>query len=106
MPPVKMLAEPDGLTSIIGAKVVAGTLPRMNVQKVWAGLGKGLPCSACDRSISRTEVEHEVDVPDGSRLRFHRTCLMVWQKDVTVSRREISGGSAPCRPESEQRTSG
>ena len=56
---------------------------------------EGVGGSACDQSISRIEVEHEVDVPDGSRLRFHRTCLMVWQKDVAVPRREISGGSAP-----------
>jgi hypothetical protein len=104
-PPAKIgipevaVPEPNGITSAVRAKLMAGALPRLDVQKVWAGLGKDAPCSGCDQRITRSEVEHEVYIGDGSSLRFHRTCLSVWQREVArdgdENRRQIAGGSAP-----------
>ena len=93
-PPVKMMPEPDGITSGVQAKLAAGTLPRMEVQKVWTGLGTGLACSGCDHTITPTEIEQAVDVNGRSGLRFHRNCLSIWQREVVSPHREIAGGSA------------
>ena len=94
--PTPTMLEPDGITSAVRAKLMTGTLPRIDDgQKVWVRLGKGLLCSACDQPIDGGEVEHEVDpTGNGTGLRFHRTCLNVWQREVGRGGREIAGGSA------------
>lgn len=74
--------EPDGITSAVRAKVMAGALPRTEATKVWAGLGKGLPCSGCGQVITGAEVENEVDLNGAPALRFHRNCLSIWQREV------------------------
>ena len=93
-PPAKMEPVVDGIASVVRAKLTAGALPRMEVQRSWAGPGSGLPCSGCDQVITRQEVEHEIEVNRGSTLRFHRACFLAWQQEAERSGREIAGGSA------------
>ena len=93
-PPVKLMpSERDSILSIVRAKLVTGTLPRGEIQKVWVGLGTGRQCSACDRPITPAEIEHEADLVAGSTLRLHRSCLGVWEAEVSRYGREIGGGS-------------
>jgi hypothetical protein len=94
-PPVKVMpTERDGIVSLVRAKLLTGTLPRGEVQKVWVSLGTGRDCSACDQPITAAEIEHEADLVAGSTLRLHRNCLGVWQAEVARYGREIAGGSA------------
>src|SRR5207248_6526511 len=63
-PPIKIIPEPDGVTSVVRARLMARMLPRVEVDKVWTGLGKGLPCSGCGHTITPAEIEPGFD--DGS----------------------------------------
>jgi hypothetical protein len=95
-PPVKVgVPEPDGIGAAVRRKLIAGELPQMAARKVWSGPGKELPCSGCDQVITRPEVEHQVYLDDGaSSLRFHRTCLDIWRRELTGYGRQMAGGSA------------
>src|SRR5207244_11524486 len=87
-------APPDGIVLLIRSKLAAGTLPRVDAAKLWAGPGRGDACAGCDQPITRAEIEHEVDVPARGALRFHRNCLGIWQAQVARDGHEIRGGSA------------
>jgi len=94
-PAVKIApAPPDGIVLLIRSKLAAGTLPRVDAAKLWAGPGRGDACAGCDQPITRAEIEHEVDVPARGALRFHRNCLGIWQAQVARDGHEIRGGSA------------
>jgi hypothetical protein len=66
----------------IRRKVVARLLPAAHSgdTRVWMGFGDGHACNACDRTISRGDVECEAEDPAGLRLRFHSACFHVWRR--------------------------
>jgi hypothetical protein len=57
------------------------TLPCDEPDKVWAGPGAGTHCAACGEPIAATDIEFEVDLVSGSRLRLHRTCHQIWREE-------------------------
>jgi hypothetical protein len=65
----------------IRAKITAGLLPvaRDGTIRVWAGIGTGRRCNACDRPISVVEFECEMKGPDGQPLLFHKPCFDTWK---------------------------
>ena len=68
------------------AKIRSGALPPPNPPaKCYVGKGTGRTCDACAKVIGPDDVEHEVDVPAGRTLVFHRDCYGIWQ-DSTVGR--------------------
>ena len=64
---------------LIADKVIRRELPSAKLLKLWAGYGKGRPCDGCDKPITTTEIEHEVDLPGGVILRFHVACTGFWR---------------------------
>lgn len=58
--------------------VKSGEIPCAEPGKVWAGRGNGSHCIACSEEIGPTEIEFEVDLPSGVRLRLHRACHNIW----------------------------
>ena len=71
-----------------------GRLPCYVPNRIEAGYGSRHDCIACGQLISDAQVEYEVqDHRDGSRLRFHFGCYVVWQLECT--RAKPSGETLP-----------
>jgi hypothetical protein len=70
---------PDGPARLkIRQKVGDGSLPCEPRPKTWAGAGRGESCDGCDEYVLVSDIEFEVDLPDGKTLRFHRACFEIW----------------------------
>ena len=67
----------------IAERLGDGRLSRAQTKQMWAGFGKGQLCDGCGEAISGTEVEHEHDLTDGSCLRFHAACSVIWMRMVS-----------------------
>jgi hypothetical protein len=57
-----------------------GRLPAMLPKEIYAGYGEGNECLVCGQPITATQVEYEVAY-DGSRLRLHLGCHVIWQME-------------------------
>jgi hypothetical protein len=67
------------LSQLIADKVLRRELPADKPLKLGAGRGNGRPCDGCEKPITTTEIEHELDQPGGLILRFHVACARFWQ---------------------------
>ena len=73
--------EHEQLRRRIRDKVIAGALPGGPAESVWAGIGSGRPCSACDEPIVAADTEIELETPAGlASVRFHRQCFALWRE--------------------------
>jgi hypothetical protein len=88
-----MNEQPDAAHLIL-AKVLIGQLPRRTTTRCWVGEGQGLPCDGCDRPVTSSDLQHEVDAIGLGTLRFHSRCMRLGE-EVSATPRDISGGSAP-----------
>ncbi len=58
-----------------------GQLPPGVAERVWGGLGSGLPCSLCGQPIHSSDIEIELDgVGTAAAVRFHSRCHHLWQQ--------------------------
>jgi len=82
------------LAQMVHAKLVLGVLPGENPVKLWAGMGSGQPCTACERPIMESEPEYEPQY-DGARaaIRLHVECHRIWE--VARAQRQSTQGSDP-----------
>jgi hypothetical protein len=71
----------DLLLSLIREKLTSGRLPRTECTRTWFGPGLGSACQACDLAIFPDEFEAECDQADGTSIRFHRECFMIWDAE-------------------------
>jgi hypothetical protein len=70
------------LKGLIRSKIIAGTLPGEPPGTVWAGMGSGRPCAACDKMIHGAETEIEIELPGGRPgVRLHRQCFTLWREE-------------------------
>ena len=68
------------LADLVREKLHAGTLPLDDPLKVWAGIGSGNPCSACERPILQSQTEYDVQYYDGRPpVRLHVGCHGLWE---------------------------
>jgi hypothetical protein len=66
-----------------------GQLPAVLSERIFAGYGSGRVCVACDRAITASQIEYEVeDSSQDRRLIFHMGCHVVWQLEC-VRRRTV-----------------
>jgi hypothetical protein len=72
--------DQDALRMTIREKLARGTLPKEKCQVTWVGPGAGHVCVACERTISRQEIECECEQPVGL-LRFHQSCFAMWDAE-------------------------
>jgi hypothetical protein len=67
--------------------IETGELPVMVPEQIEAGYGSGRACVACDRPITRTQVEYEIeDCRDGHPLTFHFGCHVLWRLECSRAR--------------------
>jgi len=69
--------------------ISSGRLPGLTPKNVWGGHGSGEQCALCGKSISRDEVEYEIeDRTQGNAAvlyRFHFLCHAAWQFECARS---------------------
>ena len=82
--------DPDELRTAIREKLASGALPREKCLVTWFGPGGGHHCVACERPISRQDIECECEQGHGL-LRFHQSCFAVWD----VERQDAEGALTP-----------
>jgi hypothetical protein len=77
-----MIEQQSGdISTVIRAKILAGTLPKDAPVKVWAGYGTGKKCDTCELPTSTAGIEYEVDMADHRTFVFHEYCLTAWHQE-------------------------
>ncbi len=72
------------LRAVARARIAQGLLPEVNPQRTWGGPGGGSVCALCDRVVTATEIEFELQfppVPGPITLHFHRQCHALWEAE-------------------------
>jgi hypothetical protein len=65
-------------------------LPARRPDRTWGGAGIGGPCSVCELSVTRDELEFEIQFAhDGAvagldKVRLHVRCFAVWELERVV----------------------
>jgi hypothetical protein len=70
----------DPLPERVREALRAGTLPRLDGGRSWAGHGSGRECRVCGLRIEASQVEMEVEADD-ERILVHRDCLVIWHQE-------------------------
>ena len=92
--PTESQLQDTALRMRIRALIEEGRLPVMLPKQILAGYGSGRVCVACDRPISGTQVEYEIeDDRNGHRLSLHLGCHVVWQ--IECARRSAAEPGSP-----------
>ena len=84
--------EHETLRLFIRAKLADGFLPNAGIPRLWGGPGTGQPCDACEKVITKAELEFEGPGPKGDVVRFHIGCFGIWDTE------RQSEGHQPSRP--------
>jgi hypothetical protein len=82
-----LIQDPEALTSKIRQKLADGLLEPGDCTRTWFGPGLGSRCDACELTITKDQFECECEMADGSSLRFHRECFVVWEAQRLPFRR-------------------
>jgi hypothetical protein len=73
---------PTTIAAMIRKKLDAGTLPLNSPAKLWAGLGSGRLCVACEHQIQSSQAEYELEYDDDRPIpRFHAACHALWEEE-------------------------
>ena len=62
------------------AALAAGTVPRDNPVKMWAGTGTGSQCVICGERLRPNDVEYEIEFASGRALVLDRQCHELWDE--------------------------
>ena len=70
------------LAEVVQDKLDAGTLPRDEPIKLWAGSGSGNTCAACEHPILPSQTEYEVEYYDERpAILLHVGCHTTWVEE-------------------------
>jgi len=71
----------DELRLMAARMIGSGSLPVAISHRLYAGMGRGLPCGVCGQRIESEQVEYEVPDPrgGGGSICFHLRCHSAWQ---------------------------
>jgi hypothetical protein len=86
------------LAEMVQNKVDAGTLPREDAVKLWAGMGSGNACTVCDQPIDSSQAEYELEYDGRPAVRLHAECHAAWdakRKPPAVAAATASLSAAP-----------
>jgi hypothetical protein len=73
---------PATIAAMIRKKLDAGTLPLNSPAKLWAGLGSGRLCVACEQPIQSSQAEYELEYDDDRAVpRFQAACHGLWEEE-------------------------
>ena len=69
------------------AFIQTGKLPRSRPERTWGGRGSSASCTLCGSSVSRDELEVEIERPfdgegaAGGNYHFHLRCFAAWEHE-------------------------
>jgi hypothetical protein len=70
--------DSDALREAVRNKVISGTLPAEPALNVWASMGGGRVCAACEQPIEAHDTQIELEFPRNRGVVLHRPCYAVW----------------------------
>lgn len=65
--------------------ITNGKLPARKADRTWGGPGEGLECSVCQRPVTKSEMEFEIqfahdgDSPGIDKYHVHVRCFAAWE---------------------------
>ncbi|HTV78042.1 MAG TPA: hypothetical protein VMF03_07280 [Steroidobacteraceae bacterium] len=70
------------LVSCARRRVRSQQLPDHEPEQSWGGLGNGQPCALCNRPITGSQIEYEIETATGAIgfFRFHAACSLAWRQ--------------------------
>ena len=80
---------------MIRMKLDVGTLPLDAPAKLWAGIGTGKLCTACEQAIGPTQTEYEPEYEGRPTILLHAECHRLWEEE----RHLRESASKPVSPE-------
>lgn len=91
--PTESQLRDEALRLRVRKLIEVGRLPVTVPQQIYAGYGSNRTCAACDKPITNTQVEYDVnDERSGEPLNFHMGCHVLWQIEC---QKLISAGAPP-----------
>jgi hypothetical protein len=82
------LSDNSNLREKAREAIQAGELPSRRADRTWGGPGIGAPCTICRATVTRDEMEIEIEFArdgDGSgcdKYRVHPRCLAAWEFEL------------------------
>jgi len=82
------------LRELVRRALSNGTLPRREADHSWGGPGAGAACAVCAKSITRNQVEYEIQFapsvpnPGSEKYRLHLRCFAAWELERTKLRED------------------
>jgi hypothetical protein len=75
------------IDTLIRTRIRSGTLPPFSKgHQLFGGSGEGDTCSCCGQSISKAEVQYDVDFGHNQLpLRMHRRCYQIWYGETKAA---------------------
>lgn len=62
-------------------RIAQGLLPAEEPMRTWVGPGAESACALCDRPVTRSETEFELEFHGRSACRFHSSCHAIWRAE-------------------------
>ena len=73
--------EEGAIRQRIKTMVQTGELPCEEPEATWGSNGDGHRCAGCREPIRSDEIEYEVNLSSGMRIRLHRRCHAIWLQE-------------------------
>ena len=76
--------DEESLRARVHVVIEQGKLPSRRPDRTWGGPGVGAPCTICERSVTREQMEFEIefartDPPGLDKYHVHTRCFAVWE---------------------------
>jgi hypothetical protein len=96
------MANQEELRVLIRAQILSGRLPRSTGLQVYSGKGDGGACVCCANSITRAQVQYDVQLSrrggEAASLSVHFHCYHAWHDVVAELRAQDAPSPDEARP--------
>src|SRR5579872_4602530 len=76
------------LRDLIRTRIRLGRLPKAQGHRLLGGRGEGTPCACCDRFITSSQIQFNIESPranDWVSHAMHLDCFELWRKESRAS---------------------
>lgn len=95
----RLMNDDTVLRRIARESIAKGVLPDRSPEQTWGGPGTGVQCALCEATVTRDELEFEVDF-GRERYHLHLACFSAWDAERKSQRRAAHTGLMEGRDES------
>jgi hypothetical protein len=79
-------ANATARAEVVRRKVHDGVLPPERCLKLWAGVGTGRRCEACEQPTLPPDIEYECQVQEARTIHLCRPCFAAWEIEIAQPR--------------------